>query len=344
MTQGNSLQQEEIKKYLFDELTPAEREKIEEKLFEDSNYFYDVLNMENDLVDKYALSQLEGDELERFEKSLKASPERREKVATAVALQCCIAEERQTESLPEKSFITKTAKVSFWTQVSNFFSFRPPSFQYAVVGLIILLTAGIFFLLIDRLKVGQELAKLRENHGGTESQLREQALQEKIKAAQEREAELKRQIESERGESEVLNKQLERETSERKRIERELEELRQAQSNQPSPLSPTIASIFLSSRGRGSGSVKEMIVGTNTKRIIIRLELEEGIRLEGRLSVEINDQTVATNLQPRSLYTGKKFITVSVSPQRVVNGVNKVVVKNEEDLPIGDYELKVRKR
>lgn len=358
MTRGNSSQKEEIKKYLFQELTQTEREKIEEKFFVDSDYFYDVMELENDLADKYALGTLEGDELQRFEKSLKVSPERREKIASAVALQRRIAEEKQTaaETAQEKTVVTVPAKVSLREQLSSFFSWQASPFQYAVAGLMILLTAGFGFLLLDPLRVGQELAALRESRGGIESQQREKDLQEQIQAAQTREAELKRQIESERGESALLNEQLEREASEREKAERELERLRREQ-NKPPPLptpqssprpalpsTPTIASVFLLPGGRGSGSVKEVIIGKNTKRIAIGLELEEGIKLDGRLSVEINSQTVATDLQPKSLPSGKQIITVSVSPQGVVNGVNKIVVKNVNNLLIGDYELQVRKR
>src|SRR5437868_12880968 len=102
MTQRNSSSKEEIKKYLFHELTPGEQEKIEERMFEDNDFLYEVLDVENELVDLYVLGKFEGDELARFEKSLRSSPGRREKAATAAALQRCIAEEKQVKLAQEK--------------------------------------------------------------------------------------------------------------------------------------------------------------------------------------------------------------------------------------------------
>jgi hypothetical protein len=206
---------------------------------------------------------------------------------------------------------------------------------------------GFLFLLVDRLRVGRELAHLREGKGGVELQRIESDLREQLEAARVRETELRRQIESESGKSEVLNEQLERE-----RVERALEGSRREQKRLsfPTPpvslgqITPTVASIFLLPGGRGAGAVEGEIIRRSIRRISISLELEQEVNPESRLSVEVNNQTVATNLEPKSLPSQRKVITFSVSPQSLVNGVNRIVLKNADGLSIGDYELKIQKR
>jgi hypothetical protein len=206
---------------------------------------------------------------------------------------------------------------------------------------------GFLFLLVDRLRVGRELARLREGRGGVELQRIESDLREQLEAARVRETELRRQIESESGKSEVLNEQLERE-----RVERALEVSRREQKRLsfPTPrvslgqITPTVASIFLLPGGRGAGAVEGEIIRRSIRGISISLELEQEVNPESRLSVEVNNQMVATNLEPKSLPSQRKVITFSVSPQSLVNGVNRIVLKNADGLSIGDYELKIQKR
>jgi len=338
---GNLSREEEIKRYLFRELSPAEAEKFEEKLFEDNKYFYDVLGLEDDLIDRYALGKLASPDLERFERSLRDSPGRREKLADAVALQRRISEEKRASATSLRAD-AGVASVSFWERLSNLFAFRAPAFRLAAAGLMVLLTFGLVFLGVERLRFGREMARLREGREA-ESQRREAELEGQIAAAREREVELRRQVEGERSKSQDLNEQLESEGAERERLQRELERLRRERGG-AAAAAPAIASVLLSPTGRGAGRAAEVAVGADTVRLVLRLELEEGIKPEGTLSIEVNGRTVAAGLRPRQTISGQQLVTVRVSPRSVNHGVNQVVLKNESNLPIGDYELRVRKR
>ncbi|HEY0173825.1 MAG TPA: hypothetical protein VGB98_22615 [Pyrinomonadaceae bacterium] len=342
MMAGNSSQEEEIKRYLFRELTPAEAERFEEKLFEDSEYFYDVLGLEDDLVDRYALGKLAGSDLERFERSLRDSPGRREKVAGAVTLQRRISEERRAAA-PTRRVAAGIAGASFRERLSTLFSFQAPAFRFAAGGLVIALTFGLVFLGVERSRLGREVALLREGNS-PEARRREKELEERITAAQAREAELKRQIESERGKALDLSEQLEGEGAERERLQRELERLRRERGGGAGPPSPAVATVLLLPTGRGAGGAAKVAVGANTARVVLNLELDEAVRPEGLFSVEINGRTVATGLRPQQRASGKQLVMVRVSPRNVRDGVNEVVLKNEGNLPVGDYELRVSKR
>lgn len=352
MTQKHSISREEIKKYIFRELKPHERERVEQELFEDNDFLYKLLEVENDLVDLYVLEKLEGDDLARFEKSLQTSPEMREKVATARALQHYIAEEKQRESAWEKSIAASATEIPLWKRVTAFIGVSPSVIQYAVAGLFILMTTGIIFLLVEQRRVNQELARLHENRSKIEEPQPEktlqeqfQAVQEELKAAQEREAELKRQIESQQGEATTLHEQLERAVSEREKAERESEKLRREQLSPANPQTSVIARIYLeqTSYGKRGGSAEELI-RRDARSLVITLDLGLDVALKEPLSVEINGRREATDVQLNRLSPGITLASINIAPQRVNNGTNKIVLKDADNRELGIYELNVKKR
>lgn len=345
MTQRHSLATEDIKKYLFHELPSSEREKIEERLFEDVDFFYEVMTVENDLVDLYALHKLKGDELARFEKSLRASPGRREKVSTALALQRCIAKAKQQELRREEGIAVGDGEVPLWKRFTTFTSLRSAALQFALVALFILLTAGMVFLLIERQRVNQELAHLRESQRNDEGQRQEKILQESLEAAQEREEELKRQLETERGEATAVREQLQRATSEREKAGRELDELRRKQGSLTQLRPTAIAQVYLQPDTLGRrGNIAEKVLGNDTRGLVINLELETGSELKTPISVEINGKKEPIDVQLHSLSSGIIVASISIVPRRVADGMNTIILKNADNDEIGSYRLIIKKQ
>lgn len=354
MTQKHSISREEIKKYIFRELTPRERERVEQELFEDNDFLSELLEVENDLVDQYVLEKLKGDDLARFEKSLQTSPDRREKVATARALQHYIAEEKQMELALEKSIATGTTEIPLWKRLTAFIGISPAVLQYAVVGLFILMTAGIIFLLVERRQANQELARLHKSQNNVEGLQREKTLQEQyqtaqeeLKAAQEREAELKLQLETAQGEKTALREQLESAISDREKAELEAERIRREQSNQTIQQTPLIArEIFLQPTGdiTRSDSAAEEVIKRNTKSIVLNLELGLGVRPKEPLSVEINGKKESTDVRLHSLSSQITLASISISPRRIANGMNTIVLKDADNQEIKSYELNAKKQ
>jgi len=340
MTQSNSPSKEEIEKYLFHELISSEREKIEEQLFEDNDFFYEVLLLEDDLVDLYVIGKLEGDQLARFENSLQASPERREKVASAQALQRRIAELAE-----EKRVVAGALEFSPWKRLPTFIGLRSPLFQYAVAGLFILLIVGIVFLLVERRQLNQEIARLNENQRSEEDRRQERMLQERIQASQDREEEVKRQLETERGETKAAREQVQLATSEREKVERELEELRRKRGS-PIELVPTaIAQVYLQPYASGRrGSIKEKVLGSDTRGLAMSLELEAGSELTTPISVEINGKKEPIDVELHNLSSRIWLASISVAPRRLADGMNKIILKNADNDEIGSYRLIIKRR
>lgn len=329
---GDSLPDEEIKKYLFHELSQVEQERFEEKLFAEDDYFYEVLEAENNLIDRYALGLLKGEELARFERSLPASPQRREKVANSRALQRRIAEEKQAAAAAEAASTAEVSRGSIWERLAGFFRPQGLPLKYAGAALMLLLGCGLVFLLVERARLRREVAQLREGRG--------RELQAQIDASRAREAELRQQIERERERAQELDEHLAGEGAERERLQQELEKLRR----DSAPTAPTVATVFLPLMGRGGGGVKVVTVGRETRRVVLGLELEESVSAGGRYSVEVNGRVVASGLRPKSPAVGRPRLTVSIRAEVLAEGVNRLAVKDESGRDVGDYELRVRSR
>lgn len=352
MTKPASPTTEELKRYLYQELTEDERETLEEKLFENDEVFYEATNLENDLVDMYARKALSDEERARFEKSLPLIPQRRQKVSNAVALQRFIAEEKQTVVQVEREVVI--AVPTFWQKLTAFFSFEGASLQYAMGAMLLLLGIGAVFLVLDNSRTKQELAQLQNNQNQQTADLerQERLLQGQLAENQQRQLDLQTQVESQTGQNELLTEQLAREQSERTRVERQLDELRKTRNNNQTspttpndaikpPVAPTLATVFLTPFGRGgNGAGKVNITRGATQRVVIGLSLPNDITANDKLSVELNGTKIADGLAPKiSSSNDKASLRVTVPAKQIKRGENKLTVKDAQERKVGDYIL-----
>ena len=324
MSLKETAQLEEMKRYLFGELSEKERETLEDHFFEDSNYFYELTDLENDLVDKYVQRKLTGAEFTRFEQSLAKSPERREKIANARAIQTLIGDE-------------KPAPVPIPTlgeRISNFFGFKISLFQLATASLAILLAISTGFLLYKNLQINNDLAKLNSSREAEIAE-REQALQEKIKQAQAREQDLNRQLEHEKGQAEAINEQLETEQTEKAKLLQQLEILQKEKNKPPTnPAIPTMASIFLlpSSIGRGGNAeVKIILIDAKTSRINFSLQVPNELTAS-TFNVKLDGAKAAENLKPRATKSGNRVLNIALDVQKLGDSEHTFSIEGSEYL------------
>ncbi len=351
MTDTNSnLNETEIKRYLYSEMTDIERDRLEEKFFADDELFFAVVNLENELVDLYARGKFPADELLRFEHSLKKLPERRVKAANAAALRTFIAEERSENRSEEKPIAIGQ---TFGQKLAEFFTIKTPAFGYAMAGLLFLLAVSSIFLLIDGGRKGEELASLQTERQGNQgvSRQKQSELENQLANSQKQEADLKTHIDGERETSSDLTDELERERQKREQIENELERLRRkSNAARPSPTqsqaAPIIASIFLTpmiaTRG-GNLEAKKISVAPETKRIAVRLSLPADVKTDERFSVRLNDKNITQNLAARLNTSGQKTIQLMISPKDLLDGLNKLSVTDAAGKEIGKYNFVARK-
>lgn len=149
-----SQQTEELKRYLFYEMSDEESESLEEKYYENAELFNELVGLETDLIDCYAIGKLNGTDLQRFEKSLEKSPERRKKIADARIFQKLIAEEKA--KLNPIVIVAPT----FWEKLSEYFKISTSGLKLAAGTLVILLICTAAFLLYQNWQKQNEYADI----------------------------------------------------------------------------------------------------------------------------------------------------------------------------------------
>lgn len=335
---------EELKRYLFFESSEAERAELEERFFESDELFYELLDLENDLTDNFVRNKLAEPDKKRFAASFEKSPERRVKIANAKTLQEFIIEETRTAA-PLKIAVTRAG---FWEQIKSFFNFGALNFQYAAAALLVLLLAGIGFLIFERQRDAQELARLREIEiqRNSEIEQKEKALQEQIKTIQEREQNLQTELNERGGQTEILTEQLEREQSEKARLARELEILKRQKSILPpeiSPVAPTIATVILVPiGGKGGGDAATINISQNTTKISATLQIPKDATAEF-FSIALNSAPLAANLKPSRTKSGNKFVRISFPAKNLAFDKENLLTVTANDGSRYNYVLRRQK-
>ncbi|HEV8367876.1 MAG TPA: hypothetical protein VGQ39_07995 [Pyrinomonadaceae bacterium] len=234
-----SNQEQIIRSYLLGELPESEQLTLEEKYFSDQQLFEQMVQVENDLVDKYARGLLSPETLDRFEKYYMAHPERRERAKFAETLAAKMDANAGVETVP----IT----ASWWDLFSA--AMRGPKLAWglAIALLLFALLAGWFFIETKQLR--QELARIES------AQL----------TREERERELQQQI---------ANQQLRAQ-----KLSEEVERLQQGvAAPSPSPELAKFATLILTiggTRGVDAGPTSTLKISSETEQVRLQLRLRE---------------------------------------------------------------------
>jgi hypothetical protein len=142
--------------YLLNELSSAEREQIEQRCFQDPDYFDALQSVEEELVDDYARGALTAAQRERFEREWLISPDRRERVETVKALIAALR--KGTPEIRPASIASVPVHHA-----------RPAWFPWALAAAAIIAAVGAMWVVPERdphrsdvVAVHQERAELRQ--------------------------------------------------------------------------------------------------------------------------------------------------------------------------------------
>ncbi len=339
VTQMNEL---EIKRFLFGEMSGEERDLMEEELFGNDELFYEIADLENQLVDLYARKKIFGEELVRFERSLANVPERRAKVANAVALQTLIDEERpQEKPVP--------ATMTIWQRIADLFRINTSAFGYAMGGLLILFALSSIFLLLENRRRGEELSRLQEFQVNQKIlQQRQTELETQLADSQKREAELASRNNDERGD---LIEAIENERQQREKIQDQLKALQKERDKViPTPAKsniPTIATIisltpYKSSKG-GGPNIPTIAVERETKRLALKLTLPEDTDKDEKFLVQLNGKTVLSNLTPRGS-GNQKFLYLTIAARDLIADENDLSAIDKTGNTVSRYKFNVQNK
>lgn len=173
---------------LLGELEEAERALLEQNLLASEEEFERMESSEEDLIDDYLAGALPAEDRERFEKAYLSSPERRERIEFARALQQRLAE----RALPQlKRFPT-----------SSEFSWKR---SFLLAAAVVIAVVGGYFA-VDSWRLRGRLARLQASN---ESALRrQQELTHEVEANRGRSQRLEQELARARQETELLAQQL----------------------------------------------------------------------------------------------------------------------------------------
>lgn len=303
------MEQTKIDSYLFNEMPDAEREQIEEDLLSDDDLFYEIATRENDLVDRYVAGELAGDALTRFEASLAANPARQQKVANGRALREYIADEQASAAAKT---ITIAERSGFLSRISDLFAI--PAYQFASIGMILLLGAATLFLTLEY------------------SQSR--SLESELAAARQRESELAARIETADETTGDLTSDLAAERQRIQALEAEIARLISTGSNVSPPASgtrPTIATLILPSVIRRSGPpvVHRLELPSGVTRVSVVASLPPEMSQTERVSATLNGKPVVQNARVRVGADGVRTVTLSIAASGLNETRNELTVTDD---------------
>jgi hypothetical protein len=231
-------------KYLLGELPEVEQTTLEQEFFANQRLFDQLVETENDLVDEYARGRLAPETRQRFEQYYLAHRQRRERASFAEAL---VARVARVAEMPQ-------AAVQAESRSSRLFpSLLAPKLAWAFSVALVLLVAGMIWLVIQTRRLHQELA-------ANQAEQLTRAL---------RERDLQQVLANEKSRAESLTSELDRLRSETSARETA------TPANPSASLLATLVLNITGVRGAKTGPPARLIVTPQTQQARIELKLSE---------------------------------------------------------------------
>jgi hypothetical protein len=317
--------QQTIRRYLLDDVAPEERRRLEERLLDDGDDFFDQLQLaEWELVDDYVTGNLSEAERARFREAFLSTSERHEQLRFAELLRSHFADAPLKKSVTDE----EGAPSSWLRKLARLFSPERPAVGFALACALVLAVCVAAAAGFRAWRLGRRLDEL-------------QARQSPASAVDQ--ARLEQQLAEERSRREAAAQGLSREQERRAALEDELARMRQggeqgeaaaASTARPPAARQTaqarrgaasgILALALSSGGvtRDLGERKEARLGAGTK--VVRLLLEVGDDDYQSFSAALEDADgksllVKDSLLPKTT-RGGRTVTFDVLAKRLAGG------------------------
>jgi hypothetical protein len=183
--EGKFYKEESLIGYLLGQLSEEEQTRVEEKYFEDEDWFEQLEVVEGELIDSYVRQKLSEADRRAFETCFLHSPERRHRVAFAQALQQFVEKKSESKAPQENRY----GGQSFWA----FLGLKPLAWLPATVAMLLL---GCLWLVFDNGRLRNRLQEAQSSNGEVEK--REQELEEKLRQQRQEAEQLAQELERQR--------------------------------------------------------------------------------------------------------------------------------------------------
>lgn len=143
--------EERMVRYLLGELPEEERDQLEERFFEDEDYFARLAEAEHQLIDRFLRGALTGEDRARFERTYLNEPKRRERVEFARSLRARLVAE------------SGRSRMGLRAAWQEFLASLEPAARYALAGSAAMLVLGGSWLAWENVRLRGQIALTREN-------------------------------------------------------------------------------------------------------------------------------------------------------------------------------------
>ncbi len=178
--------EESLVRYLLGQLSEEEQTRIEEKYFDDKEWFEQLQIVESELIDSYVCDQLSEKDRVAFESCFLQLAERRERIEFAQAWKGFIEKKSGDKAIDEQS--------SFAKSFLSFIRFKPLRLIPVAVALLFML--GSAWLVFENVSLRNRLEQAQTS--ASELTSREQELKEKLRQEHEYAEQLAKDLETER--------------------------------------------------------------------------------------------------------------------------------------------------
>lgn len=134
-----------IQRYLLAELDEEMRQRLEERLMTDNEYFEELLVAEDELIDSYLSNALPPGDKEKFEGHFLSTPERRRKMSFARTLRKYIVAKEEELTVPAGIDNSSASRKRF---LFPSFGFRNPIAGFSVAAALLLMVIGVSWLIL----------------------------------------------------------------------------------------------------------------------------------------------------------------------------------------------------
>ena len=276
-------------RYLLGQLSEEEQQQIEQRAFDDDEFYRQVLEVEDDLRCAYAQGTLSLGQKELFEKRFLVFADERKRVTIARDM---MAELRQASV--EDTASSQAARKTDRSLLSWFFGSASPAMRFAAAAAAMVILAGVVWLLFETARLRNEINRLQAERAAAEQHLDERSAEERARVEQ-------------------LDRQIEEERERRAQLEQELAR-REEQADEQSAR-PAVVTLFLApGRIRGGGETRRLVLAPGVEQVRLRLELTGDISSGYRavvLNPEGNEILTRTALSARR-DGARPFISFSI--------------------------------
>ena len=295
--------------YLLGRLPEQEQLRIEEMFFKNDQFYERLLAIESELFYDYAQGKLSPGERDQFEKHVLTSGRNQRRAILASVLTQKMSEAAQVEMTKSTSAYRNPQS---WRQsLKSFFGIQSSTGRLSLAAFAVVLLCS-FWLVIEIVKLRNELGQFRANRTTQEALLQQQTQQERDRAAE-------------------LSIQLNRERDENARLKQTLSKTEAQSDGQGQGLSAEISFVLAPTSVRsGANNLKRLHVPSGTRLLTLQLNLKDEVEYKSYQAILLTAEGVKRSSQDR------------LRAKRTNSGHAIFLRLPASLLAKGDYELRIK--